>query len=107
MTVHFWVCGDCDVADDYDPIIILRNPLAQEIIQQLNDKPTPITQLAQALSEDEDPVIHLLVRSSRKSGISSFPRLTGFWLRPASWRHLPSIVQSARFVVWTSCPESL
>ncbi len=60
MTLHFWICGSCNVADEYNPIILLRDPLAQDIVWQLSSGPATAVRLTTVLSEEETKVISML-----------------------------------------------
>jgi len=60
MTLHFWICGSCNVADEYNPIIILRDPLAQGIVRQLNGGPATAVRLIAAVGGEETKVTSLL-----------------------------------------------
>lgn len=70
MTFHFYVCGNCNVADEHNPIVLLRDPLAQSIVRRLNDQPTTATQMAAAVGEEEGAIVQVLSALERTGAVA-------------------------------------
>lgn len=68
MTFDFWMCGSCNVPDEYNPFVILRNPLVQEIAYCLNKESSTAVRLAAITGEEESKIIPLLA-GMEKTGI--------------------------------------
>lgn len=68
--LHFWICGSCDVSDEYAPITVLRDPRAQSIVRELNAGPATAVRLAKLLREEESEVFGLLSSLERTGAIA-------------------------------------
>lgn len=71
MNLDTWICGSCNVDDEYNPFHILRDPLAREIIWRLNAGPATAVQLAMAIGREEAEVTSLLTALERTNAITS------------------------------------
>jgi hypothetical protein len=97
MALHFWICGNCNVANEYNPLIVLRNPLAQSIVKQLNEGPATAVQLITAISGEETKVITLLSALERTGAVIG----EGEFYRLA----FPVFTTADQQVVWTIATE--
>jgi len=71
MTLHFYVCGNCNVTDEHNPIVLLRDPLAQNVVRQLNDQPATAARLAAAVGEEESTIVQVLSALERTGAVTS------------------------------------
>ena len=97
MALYFWVCGDRNVADEYDPIIVLRNPLAQDILRQLNNGPVTAAQLVAAMDGKETEIMSQLSALEKTGAIVG----KGESYQPA----FPMFTAADRGVIWPIATE--
>jgi len=71
MTLHFYICGNCNVTDAYSPLVLLRDPLAQNVVRQLNDQPATASRLAAAVGEEESTIVQVLSALERTGAVAS------------------------------------
>ena len=70
MQCHFWVCGNLDGPDELNPLFLLRDPLAREVVLLLTEAPATEADLAGRLGHGEKRLLELLNALERSAVIA-------------------------------------